>query len=87
MRLHLAPIAQAGSEQVRCRFPGQVNQPYRFQSVQFSLETRGGGGFVSAASMAAFRRVSSPAARSSTRDEIFRNDVNFCQVPAKTPSG
>jgi hypothetical protein len=28
MRLHLAPIAQARAEQVRCHVPGQPNQPY-----------------------------------------------------------
>jgi len=57
-RLHLAPIAQSGSEQVRCPFPGQPNQPYRFQSVQFCLETRGGGGLAIADSMAALRAAS-----------------------------
>jgi hypothetical protein len=87
MRLQLAPIAQAGSEQVRRRFPGQPNQPYRFQSVQFSLVTRGGGALARAASMAALRRASSARPCSSTREEIFRINVNFCQVPDKTPWG
>ena len=50
-RLQLAPIAQAGSEQVRCHRPGQPCQPYLFQSDQFSLVTRGGGGLASAALM------------------------------------
>jgi len=77
MRLQLAPMAQAGSEQVRCRFPGQTNQPYRFQSIQFSLETRGGGDLARAASMAALRRASSAPLCSSTREEIFRINVNF----------
>ena len=85
MRSQLAPIAQAGSEQVRCRFPGQTNQPYLFQSVQFSLETRGGGDLASAASIAAWRAASSSRLCSSTRAAIFRANVNFYQPPAKTP--
>jgi hypothetical protein len=85
MRLQLTPMAQAGSEQVRCRLPGQTNQPYLFQSVQFSLETRGGGVLASAALMAALRAASLWRSCSSARAAILLNNVNFYQPLTKTP--
>ena len=85
MRLHLAPIAQEASEQVRRRFPGHVNQPYLFQSIQFSLVTHCRGGLARAASMAALLRASLARCCSSTRKPILRKELMFCQVRAKTP--
>jgi hypothetical protein len=86
MRLHLAPIAQSGSEQVRCHRPGQTHQPYRFQSVQFCLETRAGGGLARAASMAALRAVSLWRSSANIRAAILPENVKFCEPPHKTPS-
>jgi hypothetical protein len=63
-RLHLPPIPQAESEQVRWPFAGQTIQPCRCQWFQFSLVTHG---LATAASMAARRALcrSFPSIRAS----------------------
>jgi len=84
-RLHLPPIPQAESEQVRSRVAGQTIQPCRCQWLQLSLVTPGGGGFASAASIAAWRAASFCRSFSRIRAAIWRENVMFCQVPRKTP--
>jgi len=84
-RLHLPPIPQAESEQVRSRVAGQTIQPCRCQRFQFSSVTNGGGGLARAASMGAWRAASLCRSSSNNRARIFRTDVMFCKVPGKSP--
>jgi hypothetical protein len=82
-RLHLPPIPQAESEQVRSRVAGHMSQPRRCQRFQFSRVTNGGGGFASTASIAA--RLAASLCRSSIRAAIWRADLMFYRVPRKSP--
>ena len=81
IRLHQAPMPQAGSEHVLWRSAGHPIQPCRCQSIQLSLVTRGGGGLASAASIGTW-----PSTSSGCRAVVRLIDVKFCKPPTNTPS-